>query len=70
MSWRPRIDLDWCSPLAALTPSPTRFPSDIDPAQAEDIAALLDSGRPVDSWVAEAFAKAEAKRPSTGGGKK
>ena len=36
---------------------------------AKDIAAMFDSGKPLDTWVADALAKAEAKRPS-GGAKK
>lgn len=37
---------------------------------AKDIAAMFDGGKPLDTWVADAFAKAESKRPSTGGPKK
>lgn len=37
---------------------------------AKDIAAMFDGGKPLDGWVADAFAKAEAKRPSAGGPKK
>ena len=37
---------------------------------AKDIAALFDGGKPLDTWVADAFAKAEAKRPSAAGPKK
>lgn len=37
---------------------------------AKDIAAMFDGGKPLDGWVADAFARAESKRPSAGGGKK
>ena len=37
---------------------------------AKDIAAMFDAGKPLDTWVADAFAKAEAKRPSAGPAKK
>jgi hypothetical protein len=37
---------------------------------AKDIGAMFDGGKPLDGWVADALAKAEAKRPSAGGAKK